>query len=117
MTNIIEQNYILYYADFLALKNSNTTVTDNCKYYFIYNSPINSAFLTNNEPFYDLDNPYYKYAEEECNMIQNKYGLEGLQSYVNNLCNISALGCVDAKDILKCIHKYSTSYDRKDAMK
>lgn len=39
--NVIELSAILYYADFLALKTENRTVTDNCKYMFIYGTPIN----------------------------------------------------------------------------
>lgn len=45
MIDIIEHNAILYYADYLRLKEESKTVTDNCKYYFIYGSPINSAYL------------------------------------------------------------------------
>lgn len=45
MIDLIELNAILYYADYLKLKQESKTVTDNCKYYFIYGSPINSAYL------------------------------------------------------------------------
>jgi hypothetical protein len=43
--NDIELNAILYYADFLSLKAINQPVTDNCKYFFVYGVPINSAFI------------------------------------------------------------------------
>lgn len=33
--NIVEHSIVLYYADYLSLKNNCTTVTDNCKYYWI----------------------------------------------------------------------------------
>lgn len=56
MLNIVELNSILYYADFISLRETSTTVTDNCKYYFIYNSPINSAYLVDSQPFYDPEN-------------------------------------------------------------
>ena len=55
MTNI-ELNYILYYADFLSLKHENHPVNDNCKYFFIHEHPINSAYIVNLEPEYDPDN-------------------------------------------------------------
>ena len=42
--NTIELNAILYYADYLSLRSISTPVTDNCKYYFIHNTPINSAY-------------------------------------------------------------------------
>ena len=43
----LELNAILYYADFLSLKERNHPVTDNCKYFFIHGYPINSAFIVN----------------------------------------------------------------------
>lgn len=59
MIDIIEHNAILYYADYLRLKEESKTVTDNCKYYFIYGSPINSAYLVDLQPFYDENDKYY----------------------------------------------------------
>lgn len=56
--NNIELNAILYYADFLSLKNTNHPVTDNCKYFFIHGCPVNSAFIVNLEPVYDINDPY-----------------------------------------------------------
>lgn len=49
----IEQNAILYYADFLSLKYKSHPVTDNCKYFFIHGCPINSAYIVDLEPEYD----------------------------------------------------------------
>lgn len=43
--SLIEDNMILYYADFLSLKDISIPVTDNCKYYYIHDNPINSAYL------------------------------------------------------------------------
>lgn len=43
--DFIKHNAILYYADYLSLKDTSTTLTDNCKYYFIYGAPINSAYI------------------------------------------------------------------------
>ena len=45
--------------DFLSLKRLSIPVTDNCKYYYIHGTPINSAYLVGLEPFYDTENPYY----------------------------------------------------------
>ena len=54
----IELNAILYYADFLSLKQKGVPVTDNCKYFFIHGCPINSAFIVDLEPEYDKDNEF-----------------------------------------------------------
>lgn len=54
----VELNAILYYADFLSLKHENHPVTDNCKYFFIRGCPINSAFIVDLEPEYDIENKY-----------------------------------------------------------
>ena len=43
--NYIELNMLLYYADFISLKATSIPVTDSCKYYFVNNVPMNSAFL------------------------------------------------------------------------
>jgi hypothetical protein len=53
-----ELNAILYYADFLSLKQECKPVTDNCKYFFVNGAPINSAFIVDLEPEYDENNPY-----------------------------------------------------------
>ena len=50
----IEFNSILFYADFLSLK----SISDNCKYFFVYGCPINSAFMLDMEPIYDPENKY-----------------------------------------------------------
>lgn len=56
--NNIEFNSILFYADFLSLKDISQPVTDNCKYFFVYGCPVNSAFILNAEPIYDPENRY-----------------------------------------------------------
>lgn len=45
--NEAELSTILYYADLLALKQSSTTVTDNCKYFFVHGVPMNISFIVN----------------------------------------------------------------------
>lgn len=115
--NLLEQNAVLYYADYLSLMETNTTVTDNCKYYFIYKSPINVSYLSNNEPFYDLNNKYYLKSYNEYMKIRDKFGEDGVESFVNVICNLQAKGTVNAEEMLKCIHQYSTKQERIDAFK
>lgn len=114
--NIIEQNIILYYADFLSLKDTSTPVTDNCKYYFVYDYPMNSAYLVNNTPFFDPENKYYVQAYTEYEVIKNKFGDTGVKNFIEDICNLSAQGCVGAREMLKCIHQYSTKQERRSAM-
>jgi len=57
--NNIELNAILYYADFLSLKQLSYPVTDNCKYFFIHGVPMNSLYILDLKPNYDENNPYF----------------------------------------------------------
>lgn len=114
--NQIELNAILFYADILSLQDTNTTVTDNCKYFFMYGTPINASFIVNTEPFYDHENEYFKQSIQTYNILKDKYGDEGVLSFINNLCNISVCGCIDAIRMLKCIHQYDEPWERKAAI-
>ena len=114
--NDIERNAILYYADFLSLKAISQPVTDNCKYFFIHGVPINSLYILNEEPVYDEDNPYLQKAQMEYEQIKNKFGEEGVESFVDDICMIRACGSVDAERMLKCIHQYSSKKERKQAL-
>jgi len=51
--NEVELSAILYYADFLSLKNTSTTVTDSCKYFFVHGVPMNVRFIINQLPTFD----------------------------------------------------------------
>lgn len=113
--NNIELNAVLYYADFLSLKATNHPVTDNCKYFFIHGAPINSAFILNLEPCYDEDNEYFRQALAEYMLIRDKFGDEGVESFIDDICCIKACGSVDASRMLQCIHQYSNKHDRKKA--
>lgn len=115
--NIIDLNAVLYYADFLKLKHESKTVTDNCKYYFIYGGPINSAYIVDSQPFYDENDKYYIQSYEEYNKIKAKFGQEGAISYVKDICNLAALGCVNANQMLNRIHYYNSSFEKKNAIK
>lgn len=115
--NNIELSIILYYADYISLRDTNTTVTDNCKYFFIYNAPINSAFLSNVVPYYDKTNQYFIQSYDECSMIENKFGYDGLLSFIANLNNLKPCGVVDAYNMLQCLHQFSMKVDRHRAFK
>lgn len=114
--NNIELNAVLYYADFLSLQEKSIPVTDNCKYFFIYNSPINSSFLADKEPIYDENNPYFKQSAEEYSLIRDKFGIDGVLSFIDNISSIGATGCVDGIRMLRCIHQYSARNERYEAM-
>lgn len=113
----IELNAILYYADFLSLKQKGVPVTDNCKYFFIHGCPINSAFIVNLEPEYDKDNEFLTQASQEFQTIQDKYDEEAALSFIDDICSIKACGCVDAISMIKCIHQYDTKQEKKAAIK
>ena len=114
--NKVEQNAILYYADFISLQECGLPVTDNCKYFFVYGTPINAACVVDNKPFYDENNKYIKRSIEEYINIRNKFGNDGVLSFVNNICNISACGCVSGKDMLRCIFRYGMKKEKHDAI-
>ena len=106
--NDIELNAILYYADFLSLKDISQPVTDNCKYFFVHGVPVNSLYIIDLEPVYDAENKYFKQAKSEYDMIKCKFGEDGVESFIEDVCSIRACGCVDAERMLKCIHQYSS---------
>ena len=110
-----ELNAILYYADFLSLQNESHPVTDNCKYFFVHGYPINSAYIVNLEPEFDENNQYLQQAIQEFQAIQEKYDEDAAMSFVDDICCIKACGSVDAERMLKCIHQFSTKYERKMA--
>ena len=58
--NHIELNAILFYSDFLSMKDISQPVTDNCKYFYVHGMPINSAFILDLEPEYDEQNVYFQ---------------------------------------------------------
>lgn len=111
--NNIELNAILYYADFLSLKDISQPVTDNCKYFFIHGAPVNSLFIIDLQPVYDEENKYIQQAMQEYQLIRNKFGEEGVESFIDDVCCIKACGMVDAERMLRCIHQYSTKNNEK----
>lgn len=94
--NEVELSAILYYADFLSLQNTCTTVTDSCKYFFIHGCPINMRFIINQKPNYDAENEWFKKSLAEYKMLSDKFGDEGAMSFIENLCNLGVAGSVSA---------------------
>lgn len=117
MLNNTELNIILYYADYLSLKELSIPVTDNCKYYFIHGTPMNSAYIVGLEPFYDIENPYYQQAYMEYTALKNSLDEDAVNSFVENICYLRIRGCVDAEDMLSCIHQFSYRSERRAAFK
>ena len=115
--NLFELNAILYYADYISLREQSIPVTDTCKYFFIHNTPINSAVIADRIPDIDVNNPYYQQAYKEYLAIKDKFGDEGIESYINSISSIQACGMVDAHRMLKQIHQYSDKTERKQAFK
>lgn len=113
--NQVELNAILFYADFLSLKDISQPITDNCKYFYIYGLPVNSAFIVNVEPEYDKENQYFKQAKAEYEIIRDKFGEGGIQTFIDDICCIKACGTVNAEDMLKCIHRFSNKKERNQA--
>ena len=110
--NEIELNAILQYADLLSLKDISIPVTDNCKWFFIHNKPINSAYILNLEPIYDTNNKYFLQAIDEYYKLKDKFLEDGVKNIVGHICNLDVLGCINAEQMLKCIHQYSSRRDR-----
>ncbi len=115
--NNIELNYILYYADFLSLKCTDTPVTDNCKYFFIHGAPKNAAYIVGCEPVYDKNNPYFIQSVQEYELLKESDGEAGAQSFIDDISMLRACGAVDAYKMLQCIHQYSPKRERKQAFK
>lgn len=113
--NDIELNAILYYADFLSLKAVSQPVTDTCKYFFIHGCPVNSAYILNLEPVYDEENPYFQQARAEYIILRDKFGEDGVESFLDEIAYIKASGSVNAERMLQCIHQFNNKHERKMA--
>lgn len=115
--NDIELNALLYYADYLSIRDKSIPVTDTCNYFFVYGVPINSTFLLDMMPDYDQENKYFQQAKQEYEIIKNKFGDEGVTSFVDGICNLKSAGHVNGEMMLKCIHQYSQKAERQNALK
>ncbi len=115
--NDITLNAILFYADYLSLRECSIPVTDNCKYFFIHQQPVNTAFIAGVEPFYDENNEYYQQAKFELEKITDVFDEDGVMSFVNDIGMLQAGGMCDGERLLKYIHQYSDRKERKNAIK
>lgn len=111
----VSLNAVLYYADYLSLYHTYTPITDTCKYFIIFGAPINAAYITGGSPIYDENNQYFKQALKELCKIQEKAGRSGMISFLQNVCNIFARGCVSGKQLLECIIYYKTKREKREA--
>lgn len=113
---MIKLNAILYYADFLSMKDTGLPVTDTCKYFFIHGTPINACYIADVEPIYDPDNQYFKQSREEYERLENKFGEQATLSFVDGICNLSACGSVDGERMLRFIHQYNGKREFENAL-
>lgn len=111
----VSLNAVLYYADYLSLYYTYTPITDQCKYFIVYGTPINAAYMDGGSPIYDEDNKYFKQALEELHKIQSKTGRSGMISFIQNICNVFARGCVNGNQMLDCILYYKTKREKREA--
>lgn len=109
-------NYVLFYADFLSLQDTYTPITDNCKYYYILGMPVNVTYVAGGIPQFDHESKYYVQSYNELSQIRDKYGMEALSTFVRDLCNVFALGCINGEQMLKCILCYDSTKLRKKAL-
>ena len=115
--NNIELNAVLFYADVLSLEDISIPVTDTCKYFYIHNTPINILSIVGNTITLDYHNQYCKEALETYLILRDKYGEDGVQTFIDKICAIGVCGMVDAERILKCIHQYDDKSEKKAAYK
>lgn len=111
----IELNAILFYADYLSLQAISIPVTDNCKYFYIHGVPINSAYILGMTPEYDEESPYFKQSLTEYQIIKERFGEDGVNSFVEDICAINACGSVDAERMLNKIHQYTGKHEKRRA--
>lgn len=105
--SMAERSTILFRAGCLSLQDTNTSVTDTCKYFFVHGAPINSCYIAKVEPFYDENSVYLKQAQTEYELIRNSLGQDGVDSYIGEIACIKACGAVDAERILQHIYRFA----------
>lgn len=115
--NEFEMSSILYYADFLSLQYQDQPCTDSCKYFFIHGVPMNIAYIINQQPVYDINNKWFQKSLKEYSMLKSKYGYDGAQSFLKNICNLGVSGSVNDTQMMKYIHRYDDKQERDKAFK
>lgn len=113
--NEFEMSSILYYADFLSLQYQDQPCTDSCKYFFIHGVPMNIAYIINQQPVYDINNKWFQKSLKEYSMLKSKYGYDGAQSFLKNICNLGVSGSVNDTQMMKYIHRYDDKRERDNA--
>lgn len=104
--NQIEYNAILFYADVLSLQERSIPVTDSCKYFYVYGVPMHILSICGYKVNLSVYNKYFKQSYKTYIILRDKYGEEGIKTFIDNICAISLCGMLDAERILKCIHQY-----------
>ena len=110
------ESYVLFYADYLSLRDTYTPITDNCKYYYVLGMPMNVTRVVGYDPVFDKESKHYVQAYQELDQIRNKLGFEAISTFVRDLCNVFALGCINGEQMLKCILCYDSSKLRRKAL-
>lgn len=114
--NKFELSAVLYYADYMSMREESIPITDSCKYFFVYGYPMNVAFINDQSPFYDAESKYYKESLSQYLLLKQKFGNNGVLSFLDNICNLQAAGTVNGEQMLKFIHRYSTKRERANAL-
>lgn len=115
--NDFKMSAILYYADFLSLQHANKPVTQTCKYFYIHGVPMNIAYIVDQQPIYDVEDPWLQKSIKEYSMLKDKFGEDGVLSFINNICNLGVAGSVNATQMMKYIHRYDDKDERNKAFK
>lgn len=113
--NYIQLNCILYYADYLSLKETSKPVTDTCKYFFVHKCPVNCAYIAGYAPEFDENDQYIQQAKEQYEKIQDFFDEESAMTFIDDICFLRACGMVDAVRMLQHIHMFSSKQERKQA--
>lgn len=103
---IMNLNAVLFYADYLSLHDLYIPITDTCKYYIIFGMPINAAYIHGSGPIYNKESKYFKQSVDELQKIYKRTGPEGVISFLQNMCNVFALGNIDGIRMLNCMFYY-----------
>lgn len=67
-------------------------------------------------PIFDENNEYFKQSKEEYLLLKNKFGEDGVLTFVDNICSLKACGKVSGEDMLRCIHRYAHKKEKADAL-
>ena len=57
---------------------------------------MNIAYIVDQQPIYDVEDPWLQKSIKEYSMLKNKFGEDGVLSFINNICNLGVAGSVNA---------------------